>query len=165
MLIAFLAWLVTVTAPAALLGMEGPILAFGHDTCWRPGYTAALPECAARWETLQASRIWLAGMTALGLVLQGVSDVTLLHAANSLQRSAGTPPDAGRERFIAKYSKVIFNCTAAGKLLVHPVIPWVLLSHALFAHQCMDPHQGWIKLVLSVFVTNIYMYAMAVYAW
>ena len=163
--LAFLAWLVTETAPAALLGMDGPILAFGMDTDWGPGYAAASPECAARWAHLQASRIWLAGMAALGIVLQGVSEVTLLHAANRLQRSAGTPTDAGRERFIAKCSKIIFNCTTAGKLLVHPITPWVLLSHALFAYQCMDPHQGWIKLILSALVTNIYMYAVAVYAW
>ena len=163
--LAFLSCLVTVTAPAVILGMEGPIFAFVPDTCSGPGYTAASPECAAGWATLQASRLWLAGMAALGIMLQGVSEVTLLHAANRLQRSAGTPTDAGMERFIAKCSKIIFNCTAVGKLLVHPIIPWVLLSHALFAYQCMDPHQGWIKLIMSALVTNIYMYAVAVYAW
>ena len=136
-----------------------------EDTCWGPGSPAS-PECAARGVHLQAFRLWLLMMTALGICLQACEEViTLLYAANRLKRTAGTPADADRERFIAKCTKIMVNCTTVGKLWVHQVIPWALLSHALFAYQCMDPHQGRIKLILSILVTTMYMYVIAKYAW
>ena len=161
---AIVAQLLIASAPAALLGSDDSISSTAQDTCWAPK-TPASPECAARWGALLASRVWLSIMSAVGSLLLACTEATLLYAANHLKATATSPADAARERFIAASTFVMDNCATLGKLLLHPVIPWLLMSHALFKLQCMDPHQGRIELVVSSVLSIIYMYAVAVIAW
>ena len=152
-------------APAALLGSEDVFISsIAQAARWAPK-TPASPECAARWGALLASRNWLTVMCAVGALLLFCSWFTLLYAANHLRATAASPADAGRQRFIAASTFIIENCATQGKLLLHPVIPWLLMSHSLFKLRCMDPHQGRVELVVSTVLPIIYLSAVRVFAW
>ena len=122
---------------------------------------AARDACAARWDTHLANIQRLVIMTWGGLFLQYCSGAMFLHCIKRLQR---TPPafasEAARERCIVVSSCVMGIFSMVGKLLVKPVVPWVLLSQAIFFYRCIDRYQGAIKIMISSLLSLVYVYAV-----
>lgn len=151
MMVGFVAALLLARAPRRYLDQ-------GTQASKDPATRAA---CAARWDTHLANNQRLVLMTWGGLFLQYCSGAMFLHCIKRLQR---TPPafasEAARERIIVVSSCVMGIFSMVGKLLVKPVIPWVLLSQAIFIYRCINRYQGVIKIMLSGLLSLVYVYGV-----
>ena len=124
---------------------------------------ASRADCAARWDTHLANNRRLLFMTWGGLLLQYCSTIVFLYTVKRLQRSPSAfASEAARERFTVVSSRVMGIFSTVGKLLVRPVIPWVLLSQAIFFYRCIDRYQGGIKIMLSSLLSLVYVYGVCI---
>ena len=107
--------------------------------------------CTGRSKTTFRINLVLMGMNFVGGMLRCFSLLGLANFFGLLQDDArrvteGMPSlfqsPAAREQCIAYRSSIIANFSNAGKLCLRPVLPGVLLSHACFMYQCVNPYQG-----------------------
>ena len=123
--------------------------------------SAAHADCAARWNTHLAHNSWLATIVWVGSLLQLASGLMFRYCARRLMRRPTVfESEAAGERFIHASARVIGTCSMLGKLFVRPVIPWVLLSHAIFTYRCIGHYQGVLTGLISSFLFLMYVFSL-----
>ena len=145
-------WVALLLLYAAPVRFQGP----GTHATETPAAHAA---CAAHWDTHLANNRRLVIMTWVGLLLQSVGGRMFLYTLRRLLPDA--PPfesEAARHRFIGMSARVVGTFLMLGKLLVRFVIPWVLLSRAIFFYRCIDRYQGAVKIFISSLLTLVYIF-------
>ena len=121
--------------------------------------SAAHAACAAHWDTHLCNNRRLVIMTWVGLLLQSICGRMFLYTLRRLLPDA--PPfesEAARHRFIVVSARVIKTFLMVGVLLVRFVIPWVLLSRAIYVYRCIDRYPGVVKILTSSLLTLVYFF-------
>ena len=122
---------------------------------------AAHADCAARWDAHLANSRILASIVWVGSFLQLCSAATFNHCARRLMRRPSVfASEAARERTIYVLSRVTITYSMLGKLCVRPVIPWVLLSHAVFRYRCIGHYQGLLTGLLASILSLVYVFLL-----
>ena len=123
--------------------------------------SAAHADCAARWDTHLANNRRQATVVWVGSLLQLCSAATFIYCARCLmRRPSAFASEAARELTIYVSSRVTRTCSMLGKLFVRPVIPWVLLSHAVFTYRCIGHYQGPLTGLLASLLSLVYVFLL-----
>lgn len=122
---------------------------------------AAHADRAANWDTHLANNRRLATIVWVGSLLQLSSAATFIYCVRRLMRRPSVfEAEAVRERIIHASSRVMWTCSTLGKLFVRPVIPWVLLSHAIFPYRCIGHYQGLSTGLLASLLSLVYVFLL-----
>ena len=129
--------------------------------------SAAHAACAAHWDTHLANNRRLAVATWVGLLLQSIDGRMFLYTLRRLLPDAPAfESEAARHRFIVMSARVVGTFLMLGVLLVRFVIPWVLLSRAIYVYRCIDRYRGVVKILTSGLLTLVYfLFCYVVETW
>ena len=109
-------------------------------------------SCAARRDTLLATHIALLGMTLLAMVLLSMclSLFPSWHDEVDAMGGALVAATHARQRMIAVRTNILGLMSLLGKNLLHPVLPCLLVSDALYVYHCVDSRLGLFFTIFSI---------------
>ena len=150
---------VLITGAVMLLAVMSPSMGFLGSSRSRsaPGTSPALTEpCAASLNALQAThrRLWY--MTLMGALLLVVCSALFLHWHDLLQEPGGGAHPAWLDLMVTR-SMTMGGLSTVGKNLLLPVLPWLLLSEAMFTYQCVHKSVGLADIILSSVISCLWL--------
>ena len=151
-------WGVLVIGAVMLLAVMSPSTGVLGSSRYRsaPGTSPALTEaCAAQLNALLAThrRLWY--MTLTGALLLVVCAALFLHWHDLLQEP-GSVTDPAVLDVVVTRSMIMGALSTVGKNLLLPVVPWLLLSEAMFTRRCVNPSVGKVDIILSSVISCLW---------
>ena len=141
---------------AVLLAVMSPRTGILGSWKYRAGHgtqTAVGDSCAASLDALLTTHRWLRGMILGGAVPLIICYALFTHWHSLPPESGGAVAD-----LVVKRSLIAGVLSTIGKNLLYPVLPWLLLSEAMFTYCCVNQSLGLIDIILSSVASITWVY-------